>query len=75
MEKLIKIQAIINQIEEISLEKQYRTQFYYKDSKTMEIETYCKQWAINISMMFDQTRNVSVYHITNTKLEFLELPE
>ena len=75
MENLIKIQAIINQIEEISLETKYRTQFYYKDSRTMEIETYCKQWAINISMMFGQTRNICVYHISNTKLEFLELPE
>ena len=75
MEKLIKIQAIINQIEEISLKTHYRTQFYYKDSRTMEIETYCKQWAINISMMFDHTKNVCVNHISNTKLEFLEVPE
>lgn len=72
MEKLIKIQAVINQIEEMSLDAKYRSKFNYKDSNSLEIETYCKKWAIAIMQIIDDVEGTETYYKGNPKLEILE---
>lgn len=74
MKNLIKIQAILSQLEEMRLSNaDYRSQFDYKDDNNMVVTTYCSNWTITIKMMFDGTNGICSYIEDNTKIRFLDL--
>lgn len=73
METLIKIQALISNIEEFTLESKYRSTFDYKDNKTMEVKPYCWQQAAAYKKIFDDyapKNEILIILIENAKLTF-----
>lgn len=73
MKNLIKIQAILNQLEEMKISQvEFRSQFDYKNESELVITTYCSNWTMTIKMMFDDTQNVCSYLENNTKIRFLD---
>lgn len=74
MKNLIKIQAIINQLEELRLRQvEYRSQFEYEDNNNMVVTTYCSNWTMTIKMMFDGVQNVCSYLEGNDKIRFIDI--
>ena len=74
MEKLIKIQSVIMEIEELNgLKTEYRTVFDYKDENHLEIECFCRQHLMNIMSTLGSTEDTAWYFKSNNKIEIIDL--
>lgn len=73
MEKLIAIQALVNQMEELTItEKKYHSKFNYLNDSTMQIETYCWDQAKTYKDLFDNMYGITVYMQGNSTIEIWE---
>lgn len=73
MEKLIKIQSIIMEIEKLNgLKTEYRTIFNYKDDEHLEIECFCSKHLIDIWSLLRDSENTSWYIKSNTTCEIVD---
>lgn len=73
MEKLIKIQAAIMQVENLTLDVKYRSIFGYTDDKHLYVKTYCWRHSATLKELFDDMQGICIYFEENSKLLFLEI--
>ena len=73
MEKLIEIQAVVNKIEDLTLDPKYHSKFNYLDDKRMQLETYCWKQASSYKDIFDSMMDIVVYIINNSTIEIWQL--
>lgn len=72
MEKLIKIQTLVNQIEDLTLEMQYHSTFNYLNDKKMQIKTFCWDQARTYKDLLDNIKDVNIYMEGNSTIEIWE---